>query len=213
MAFEPLPKKAEYPHSSTVNSNPHNSIALLGTSADPPTTGHKALLIGLSKLFPKVITWASDNPDKEHQTSLVQRYELLRTLVEAIELPNLELRQELSSKWAITTLNLANKLWPKSNLVLIIGSDLVKDLPKWFKAKSILTTANLGIVPRQGWPLKDAELQLIKDMGGKANILPLKVPNTASSRIHSQPTLAQIPKAILPILREKNLYGISQQLK
>ena len=38
----------------------NNSIALFGTSADPPTLGHEALLSELTKIFPKVITWASD---------------------------------------------------------------------------------------------------------------------------------------------------------
>ncbi len=38
------------------------TIALFGTSADPPTCGHQALLEGLVAMFPKVATWASDNP-------------------------------------------------------------------------------------------------------------------------------------------------------
>ena len=49
-----------------------NSIALFGTSADPPTLGHEALLTELTKIFPKVITWASDNPDKKHQLPLLK---------------------------------------------------------------------------------------------------------------------------------------------
>ena len=71
----------------------YRSIALLGTSADPPTNGHQALLIGLCKLFPKVLTWASNNPGKKHEHSLNQRIELLNALVEKLSLPNLELKQ------------------------------------------------------------------------------------------------------------------------
>ncbi len=71
----------------------YNSIDLLVKIADPPTTGHTAILIGLSKLFPTVATWASNNPEKKHRASLNQRHELLSTLVEAINLPNLQLRQ------------------------------------------------------------------------------------------------------------------------
>ena len=61
-----------------------NSIALFGTSADPPTLGHQALLRELTKIFPKVITWASDNPDKSHQIPLIKRTQLLRILVKNI---------------------------------------------------------------------------------------------------------------------------------
>ena len=68
-----------------------NSIALFGTSADPPTLGHEALLGELIKIFPKVITWASDNPDKKHQIPLLKRSELLRILVKKISNPKLEL--------------------------------------------------------------------------------------------------------------------------
>ena len=50
-----------------------NSIALFGTSADPPTLGHEALLSELTKIFPKVITWASDNPDKKNQLPLLKK--------------------------------------------------------------------------------------------------------------------------------------------
>ena len=139
----------------------YSSIALLGTSADPPTTGHKAILIGLSKLFPTVATWASNNPEKKHRASLDQRHELLSTLVETIDLPNLQLRQELSSQWALMTLEQAKDYWPGKSLMLIIGSDLVKSLPTWFEAKKVLMEAEIGVVPRLGWPIKGTELKVI----------------------------------------------------
>ncbi|AAQ00642.1 MULTISPECIES: nicotinate-nucleotide adenylyltransferase [Prochlorococcus] len=195
-----------------MKNNSYSSIALLGTSADPPTIGHKILLTELSKIFPKVVTWASDNPSKSHKTSLNQRYELLNTLVEAIALPNLELKQELSSKWAIKTLERAAKHWPNKGLILIIGSDLVTDIPHWFEAKNVLQHAQLGIVPREGWPIGNSNLEKIKEMGGTPILLPLKIPETASSTIHNHLLFSQIPKALLPILKKKNLYGLSQKM-
>lgn len=42
------------------------AIALLGTSADPPTRGHQVLLEGLLRRYGQVATWASDNPLKQH---------------------------------------------------------------------------------------------------------------------------------------------------
>ncbi len=189
--------------------NIYQSIALMGTSADPPTNGHEALLIGLSKIFPTVITWASDNPGKNHKTSLSQRHELLNALVEELALPNLELHQELSHQWAIKTLQSASELWPNKSLTLIIGSDLITDLPNWLDAKNILRKAQLGIVPRIGWPLVKHDIDTLKDIGGKVIILPLKIPATASSAINNNQIFSQIPTSILPILQQKNLYGIS----
>ena len=92
-----------------------DSIALLGTSADPPTHGHQALLKGLTKLFPKVITWASNNPAKQHGIPLHKRSHLLKILVEKIEDPKIEIIQKLSRPSTIKTLTIANKLWPNSN--------------------------------------------------------------------------------------------------
>ena len=48
-------------------------VALFGTSADPPTRGHQALLEGLLQLYPTVATGASDNPLKQHGAPLEQR--------------------------------------------------------------------------------------------------------------------------------------------
>ena len=93
--------------------------------------------------------------------------------------------------------------------MLIIGSDLVKSLPTWVEAKKVLMEAEIGVVARLGWPIKGTELKVITNMGGNVTVLPLDIPAAASSAIHSNPHLSYIPKAILPILKEKNLYGNS----
>ena len=82
-------------------------IALLGTSADPPTLGHQALLEGLLQHFGQVATWASDNPMKRHGAALDQRCDLLKVLVESIADPRLQLAQDLSSPFAIATVELS----------------------------------------------------------------------------------------------------------
>ncbi len=80
------------------------TIALLGTSADPPTLGHQALLEGLLDHFQRVATWASDNPLKRHDASLDLRSELLQALVMAIDNPRISIDQTLSSPYTFTTL-------------------------------------------------------------------------------------------------------------
>ena len=42
------------------------SIALFGTSADPPTIGHKKILEELSRIYAITISYVSDNPKKKH---------------------------------------------------------------------------------------------------------------------------------------------------
>ncbi|MCS6815631.1 MAG: adenylyltransferase/cytidyltransferase family protein, partial [Cyanobacteria bacterium] len=52
-------------------------IALFGTSADPPTVGHQAILLWLLEHFDYVAVWAADNPFKSHQASLHHRLAML----------------------------------------------------------------------------------------------------------------------------------------
>ena len=185
-----------------------NTIALFGTSADPPTLGHEALLSELTKTFPKVITWASDNPDKKHQLPLIKRTQLLKVLVKKISHPKLELVQELSSPRTIYTLKKAFKLWPNANFSFVIGSDLASQVPMWLNAKSILNQATIAIAMRDGWPIRDNQLEEIKRLGGEIELLPFNIPKSSSSKFREKPQEVLIPKELIPLLLRENLYGL-----
>ena len=191
----------------------NNSIALFGTSADPPTLGHEALLSELTKIFPKVITWASDNPDKKHQIPLLKRTQLLRILVKKISHPKLELVQELSSPRTIHTLKKAFQLWPEASFSFVIGSDLAMQVPKWLNAKSILSKVRIAIAMRDGWPISDEQLAKIKKLGGKIEILPFTIPESSSSKFRERPQKVLIPQELVPLLLEENLYGLADNRK
>ena len=190
-----------------------NSIALFGTSADPPTLGHEALLSELTKIFPKVITWASDNPDKKHQLPLLKRTQLLRILVEKISHPNLELVQELSSPRTINTLQKALQLWPEANFSFVIGSDLAVQIPNWHNAKSFLTKAKIAIAIRDGWPISKKQLEKIKNLGGEVELLPFRIPRSSSSKFREKPQEELVPHALLTKLLDENLYGFADKKK
>jgi len=186
-----------------------NSIALFGTSADPPTLGHEALLSELTKIFPTVITWASDNPDKKHHIPLLKRTQLLRILVKKISHPKLKLVQELSSPRTIHTLKKASQLWPEANFSFVIGSDLAVQVPKWLNAKSILNKASIAIAMRDGWPISDKHLEEIKKLGGEIDLLPLNIPESSSSKFRERPQEVLVPQELVPLLLEENLYGLA----
>ncbi len=186
-----------------------NTIALFGTSADPPTLGHEALLNELTKIFPKVITWASDNPDKTHQIPLLKRTQLLRILVQKISHPKLELVQELSSPRTINTLKKASQLWPEAKLSFVIGSDLAAQIPKWLNARSILSKAAIAITMRDGWPISDNQLDEIKNLGGEIDLLPFNIPESSSSKFRERPQEVLVPQELVPLLIEENLYGLA----
>ena len=190
-----------------------NSIALFGTSADPPTLGHEALLSELTKTFPKVITWASDNPDKKHHIPLLKRTQLLRILVKKISHPKLELVQELSSPRTIHTLQKAFQLWPEASFSFVIGSDLAVEIPKWLNPKSILNKAKIAIAIREGWPISDQQIEEIKKLGGEIELLPFKIPESSSSKFREKLQEGLVPSELIPTLLEENLYGLADKRK
>ncbi|MCX5948193.1 MAG: nicotinate-nucleotide adenylyltransferase [Cyanobacteria bacterium] len=187
-----------------------SAIALFGTSADPPTHGHRALLEGLLGLYPQVVTWASDNPIKKHTAPLKLRTALLGTLVEAIGDPRLSMEQALSSPWAIETLTRAHGRWPKQTLVFVVGSDLAAQIPRWKDASQVLSQCVLAIAPRQGWPLQEASLQTLQELDARIEVLPLTIAASASSRIRACPDPGEVPPELWPVLLQHNPYGLPQ---
>ena len=183
-------------------------IALLGTSADPPTRGHQALLNGLLQLYPQVATWASDNPKKEHGAPLALRAELLQSLVEQINNPRLELTQALSDPFTIRTLERARARWPRAELVFVVGSDLAVQIPSWKQSDQWLPHCRLAIAQRQGWPLTAAALQGLRQLGARVQQLNLAIPASASSDLRQHPQQDHLPESVWPLLLKHNLYGL-----
>ena len=134
------------------------AIALLGTSADPPTRGHQVLLEGLLNRYGHVATWASDNPLKQHDAPLELRAMLLGQLVQQLQDQRLELAQHLSSPYTLITLQRAAQHWPDRELVFVVGSDLAGQIPRWKQSDCWLPQCRLAIAPRKGWPLEEETL-------------------------------------------------------
>ena len=187
------------------------TLALLGTSADPPTEGHRALLAGLAEHYGQVVTWASDNPFKQHGAPLAVRAQLLEALVQDLADPRIRHRQALSSPRAIDTVTRAAELWPGHALVFVVGGDLAAQVPSWYRAAELLQRCRLAVVPRQGFPLDPKALATIEALGGQPEVVHLPVPATASSAIRRHPSPEQVPAALWAELVKHNLYGLGQE--
>jgi nicotinate-nucleotide adenylyltransferase len=189
----------------------HATVALLGTSADPPTEGHRALLKGLAEHYDQVATWASDNPFKQHGAPLAVRAQLLKALVADIGDRRVQHVQDLSSPRALNTVLEAAERWPQRELVFVVGGDLAAQVPRWWRAPELLQRCRLAVVPRQGFSLDPAALDNIRALGGRPELVHLSVPATASSAIRRDPSPEQVPAALWAELVRHNLYGLGQQ--
>jgi len=108
-----------------------NNIALYGTSADPPTIGHKKILEELSRIYAYTIGYVSNNPKKKHIEDISIRSHLLKTLIEDLNNPKILFNQSVSSQWAVESIKKCKRIYELNNLDFVIGSDLIKDIFYW----------------------------------------------------------------------------------
>ena len=87
------------------------SIALFGTSADPPTIGHEKILEGLSKIYAHTICYVSNNPKKKHKEDIAIRSQLLKTLIEDLDDYKILFNQSVTSKWAVESIKKFKRIY------------------------------------------------------------------------------------------------------
>ena len=182
-------------------------VALFGTSADPPSNGHKKIIEELSKIYNCVISYASDNPSKKHSENLYFRSLLLKTLVNDFNNPKISFDQDLSSPWAISSIRKCKKKYNFIDIDFVIGSDLLEEIIVWKNINEIFKEANLLIIPRIDYPIKEKSLELIKDLHGKFKISLFQIPKISSSNIRGDINYAGLPKCLIPIIEKNNLYS------
>ena len=181
-------------------------IALFGTSADPPTIGHKLILEELSKIYSSVVTYASENPSKKHKESLFFRSLLLRTLIKELSKPEIILNQELSSPYAIDTIRKAKKIYKCNKIDFVLGSDLLEEIFHWKNIKEILQEAKLFIIPRKDYPIKSINFKGIEAFEANYQIAEFEIPKISSTMIREESEHTFLPKSLIPIVKNNNLY-------
>ena len=181
-------------------------IALFGTSADPPTIGHKKILEELSKIYAKTISYVSNNPKKEHKENISVRSHLLKTLIEDLDNPKILFNQKVSSKWAVDSINKCKKIYKFSNLDFVIGSDLIQDIFYWKNFDKIIKGVSFFIIIREGYPVESKTIKMLETYNVKFEISNLKIPNISSSNFRLNSNYSNLPKSLIDFVKENNLY-------
>ena len=182
-------------------------VALFGTSADPPSNGHKKIIEELSKIYNLVISYASDNPSKKHSENLYFRSLLLKTLINDFKNPNISFDQDLSSPWAFTSIIKCKEKYNLTDIDFVIGSDLLEEIIDWKNIKELFSVANLLIIPRSDYPIEETNLKFIKELNGKFRISLFKIPKISSSIIRENVNSSGLPECLIPIIKKNNLYS------
>ncbi len=188
-------------------------IALFGTSADPPTIGHKKILEELSKIYDFTISYVSNNPRKKHKEDISIRSHLLKTLIEDLDNPKILFNQKVSSQWAIESIKNCKKIYKFNNLDFVIGSDLIKDIFSWKDFDQIINEVNFFIIKRGGYPVELSTLKMLETYKVRFNISPIKIPNISSSKFRLNPNYSNLPASLIDIVKKNNLYVSSKLIE
>ena len=182
-------------------------VALFGTSADPPTAGHEAILCWLSERFDWVAVWAADNPFKSQQTPLEHRSEMLRLLVEEMSQQNVGFHPELSSYMTLETVEKAKQRWGEEvDLTLVIGSDLISQLPRWYQVKDLLQQVQLLVVPRPGYAIENDNIEGLRQLGGRIAIADLTGLDVSSTAYRKNGDTQVLTPLIQAYIHQQHLY-------
>jgi 8-oxo-dGTP diphosphatase len=181
-------------------------IALFGTSADPPTIGHQVVLEWLAQRFDLVAVWASDNPFKGNQTPLDHRQQMLRRLVEQVQLPQIKHDPNLSDPRTLNTVNAARQRWPAAQFTLVVGSDVLPTLLHWHRIEELLRLVKILVLPRSGAPLMEATLQALRSQGADVAIADFLGPDISSSAYRNTGRQIGLPETISTYIQDHNLY-------
>ena len=183
-----------------------NRFALFGTSADPPTIGHKRILEELSKIYTCIITYASDNPKKKHKENIYFRKLLLETLIKDINNPKIIFNQKLSSPWAIKSIEECKKIYSFKQLDFVIGSDLINDIFSWKNFDKIIHEVNLLIIQREGYSIESNTLKMLETKKVIFEISSLNIPDISSSMVRLNKNYSNLPESLIDIVKRNNLY-------
>ncbi len=182
------------------------SIALFGTSADPPTIGHKKILEELSKIYAFTISYVSDNPQKKHIEDITIRSLLLKTLIDDLDNPKILFNQKISSQWAVESIKKCKEIYKFNNLDFVIGSDLIKDIFYWKNFDKIILEVSFFIILREGYPVESNTLKMLETYRVKFKISTIKTPNISSSKFRLNFNCSNLPSSLIDIVKKNNLY-------
>ena len=182
------------------------SIALFGTSADPPTIGHKKILEELSKIYAFTISYVSNNPKKKHIEDISIRTHLLKTLIDDLDNPKILFNQKISSQWAVESIKKCKEIYKFNNLDFVIGSDLIKDIFYWKNFDKIILEVSFFIILREGYPVESNTLKMLETYRVKFKISTIKTPNISSSKFRLNFNCSNLPSSLIDIVKKNNLY-------
>ncbi len=188
-------------------------LGILGGTFDPIHLGHLILAEQLKEWLnlKKVIFIPSNPPHKENSLLSSAKDRLMMAKIAIKDNPDfilsdLELKREGKS-YTIDTLNEFKKLYPGSELFLLLGSDVLDEIKSWKEPDKIFEEVKVVIALRPGLNKIDSQSRFVK----KSLLFPIPGLNISSTQIREKVKAGKsirylVPPGIEEFIRAKNLY-------
>lgn len=191
----------------TASIAPARVVGVFGGSFNPPHVAHVLAVVYaqlIARLDSVVVIPVFQHPFAKELAPFEQRMRMCQLAFEGqawVEVSTLERDLGGESK-TLRTLERLAELHPEWRLRLILGSDVVPDLPKWHRFDRIRELAEPLILPRRGFTEDDA-----------GAFLP-EVSSTEVRRLlaagSSAALAALLPWNVLAYARKEGLYGLAK---
>ena len=196
-------------------------IGIYGGSFDPVHNGHLHLAeTAMKKLSLDEIIFMPANispfkQDKADVTSGRDRYEMLRLALEDREnmsVSDYELNQTGVS-YTVCTLRHMKKLYPDSQLVLLMGSDMLMSFERWYCWQEIMEYAELGCISRN-----EGDRDILMNQAAKLSeygeihvlwedILPMSSTEVRSFLKKDEDCSCYLPEKVVQYIVKRHLYS------
>ena len=134
---------------------------------------------------------------------------MLGLLITDIQQPkhNITLAQDLSSFRTIETVQKAKSHWGhNADFTMVIGSDLLIQLPQWYRIRDLLQQVRVLIVPRPGYMINEPDLHAVQNLGGKINIAELNSIDVSSTAYREHGDTQALTSPIIAYINREHLY-------
>ena len=189
-------------------------IGILGGTFDPIHVGHLAAaaevrhVLGLDRMLLMVANLPWQKVGTRAVTAAEDRLAVVEAAVaevDGLEASRLELDRGGLSYTADTTAELA-RLHPEAELFLVVGADVVADLPTWERVEEVRAGVTLVVVGRPGAALA------LPPPPWRACAVPIPALDVSSSELRARvaagrPIDALVPPAAVRQIRRRGLYA------
>lgn len=183
-------------------------VVLFGTSADPPTIAHKAILKYLGNNYDLVAVYASDNPFKSHGSNLEHRSQMLKLVIEEVNVHhNIYHCQDISDRRTINTVAKAKQKWGQNiELTMVIGSDLAPQIFSWYQAEKLWQNLKVLLIPREGYVIESPVVEKINERSLGCTIASCQIPPFSSTDYRHNHDLKVLTDRVKIYIQEHKLY-------